>query len=227
MNQEFIEALREIVDQKGISEELLFETIEDALVAAYKKNFATLSNNSQSVKVSMNRETGEIHVYGQKAVVEEVLDDANEISLEESKEYSPRYQLGDIVDIEVTPRKFGRIAAQSAKQVVIQRIKEAESFINRPRSFVIRQNGIVVAMACSARETERHVAINRVYTRPEYRGQGFAAALVAHICKLIMDCGKIPLLYTDLSNPSSNKAYKNVGFVERGKVDEITLRWDE
>ena len=66
MNQEFIEALREIVDQKGISEDLLFQTIEDALVAAYKKNYATLSSNSQTVKVSMNRETGEIHVYGQK-----------------------------------------------------------------------------------------------------------------------------------------------------------------
>jgi len=126
MNQEFIEALREIVDQKGISEDLLFETIEDALVAAYKKNFATLSNNSQNVKVTMNRETGEIHVYGQKTVVEEVVEDVTEISLEESKEYSPKYQIGDIVDIEVTPRKFGRIAAQSAKQVVIQRIKEAE-----------------------------------------------------------------------------------------------------
>ena len=126
MNQEFIEALREIVDLKGISEELLFETIEDALVAAYKKNFATLSGSVQNVKVSMNRETGEIHVYGQKTVVDEVVDDSNEISLEEAKEYSPRYQLGDTVDIEVTPKKFGRIAAQSAKQVVIQRIKEAE-----------------------------------------------------------------------------------------------------
>lgn len=105
-------------------------------------------------------------------------------------------------------------------------IKEAENFISNPKSFVIKQNGNVVAMACSARETEKYIAINHVYTLPEYRGQGFAAALVAHICKLIMDCGKIPLLYTDLSNPSSNKAYKNVGFVERGKVDEITLRWD-
>ena len=126
MNQEFIEALREIVDQKGISEDLLFETIEDALVAAYKKNFATLSNASQDVKVTMNRETGDIHVYGQKTVVEEVVEDVNEISLDDAKEYSPKYQIGDIVDIEVTPRKFGRIAAQSAKQVVIQRIKEAE-----------------------------------------------------------------------------------------------------
>ncbi|MBW9144076.1 transcription termination factor NusA [Clostridium sp. CM028] len=126
MNQEFIEALREIVEQKGISEDLLFETIEDALVAAYKKNFATLSNSNQSVKVSMNRETGEIHIYGQKTVVEEVFEDANEISLEGAKEYSPKYQIDDTVDIEVTPRKFGRIAAQAAKQVVIQRIKEAE-----------------------------------------------------------------------------------------------------
>ena len=90
MNQEFIEALREIVDQKGISEDLLFQTIEDALVAAYKKNYATLSSNSQNVKVSMNRETGEIHVYGQKIVVEEVVEEVNEISLEEAKEYSPK-----------------------------------------------------------------------------------------------------------------------------------------
>ena len=81
MNQEFIEALREIVDQKGISEDLLFQTIEDALVAAYKKNYATLSGSSQNVKVSMNRETGEIHVYGQKIVVEEVDEEVNEISL--------------------------------------------------------------------------------------------------------------------------------------------------
>lgn len=128
MNQEFIEALREIVKEKGISEDLLFTTIEDALVAAYKKNY-TNSLNSQNVNVTMNRETGEIHVYSRKEIVEDVQDDVNEISLEDAKDIDPRYQLGDIVDIEVTPRKFGRVAAQAAKQVVIQRIKEAERSI--------------------------------------------------------------------------------------------------
>lgn len=129
MNEEFIDALREIVKEKGISEDLLFTTIEDALVAAYKKNYANSSVNSQNVKVNMNRETGETHVFAQKEVVDEVYDEACEISLEEAKEINPRYAVGDMAEIEVTPRSFGRIAAQSAKQVVIQRIKEAERSI--------------------------------------------------------------------------------------------------
>ena len=104
-------------------------------------------------------------------------------------------------------------------------MREAENFINGRKSFVIRQNGKAVSMAKSARETEKHMAINEVYTLPSYRGQGFAAAIVAHIGKLILDEGKIPLLYTDLSNPSSNKAYINVGFQPRGRVDEIKLEW--
>lgn len=126
MNQEFIEALREIVKEKGISEDLLFTTIEDALVAAYKKNYANNGANNQNVKVTMNRENGEIHVYSQKKVVDEVFDEVNEISTEEAKEINPNYDIEDVVSIEVTPKKFGRVAAQAAKQVVIQRIKEEE-----------------------------------------------------------------------------------------------------
>ncbi len=127
MNEEFIEALKEIVKEKGISEDLLFTTIEDALVAAYKKNYTT--GNTQNVKVTMNRENGEIHVYSQKKVSSEPVNDVEEISLEEAKQINPKFQLEDVVDIEVTPKKFGRVAAQAAKQVVIQRIKEAERSI--------------------------------------------------------------------------------------------------
>ncbi|WP_035290621.1 transcription termination factor NusA [Clostridium sp. KNHs214] len=123
MNEEFIESLKEIVKEKGIEEELIFSTIEDALVLAYKKNYG--SNNS-NVRVEMNRVTGDIHVYSQRDVAEEIEDPVCQISLEEAKEIDPKYQLGDIVELEVTPKKFGRVAAQSAKQVVIQRIKEAE-----------------------------------------------------------------------------------------------------
>ncbi|MBP2031666.1 N utilization substance protein A [Clostridium algifaecis] len=126
MNQEFIEALNEIVKEKGISKDLMFTTIEDALVAAYKKNYASHGANSQNVKVTMNRENGEIHVYSQKKVVEDVEDDLNEMLLEEAKELDPNYELDDLVSIEVTPKKFGRVAAQAAKQVVVQRIKEEE-----------------------------------------------------------------------------------------------------
>ncbi|MCH3963985.1 MAG: transcription termination factor NusA [Clostridium sp.] len=126
MNQEFIEALKEIVKEKGISKDLLFTTIEDALVAAYKKNYVVRGSGNQSVKVTMDRENGEIHVYSQKTVVESPEDDINEISLEDAKSIDAKYELGDLVSIEVTPRKFGRVAAQAAKQVVVQRIKEEE-----------------------------------------------------------------------------------------------------
>ena len=126
MNEEFVGALKELIKEKGISEELLFTTIQDAMVAAYKKNYANVNTNAQNVKVNMDRETGEIHVYAQKTVVDEVYDDVTEISLEDAKELSPRNEVDDVINIEVTPKNFGRVAAQLAKQVVTQRIKEAE-----------------------------------------------------------------------------------------------------
>jgi transcription termination/antitermination protein NusA len=129
MNEEFVGALKELVKEKGISEDLLFTTIQDALVAAYKKNYANLHTNAQNVKVIMDRETGEIKVYAQKVVVDEVYDDVTEISLEDAKEIRPTFEVDDIVDLEVTPKNFGRVAAQLAKQVVTQRIKEAERSI--------------------------------------------------------------------------------------------------
>lgn len=129
MNEEFVGALKELVKEKGICEDLLFTTIQDAMVAAYKKNYANANTNAQNVKVNIDRETGEIHVYSQKTVVDEVYDDITEISLEEAKEISPKSEVDDIISIEVTPKNFGRVAAQLAKQVVTQRIKEAERSI--------------------------------------------------------------------------------------------------
>lgn len=126
MNEEFIGALREIVKEKGISADSLFETIDDALVAAYKKHYASTGSSAQNVRISLNRDNGEIHVFSQKVVVDEVYDDVTEISLEDAKSIKPIYDLDDIVEIEVTPKNFGRVAAQLAKQMVVQRIKEAE-----------------------------------------------------------------------------------------------------
>jgi N utilization substance protein A len=126
MNEEFVGALKELVKEKGICEDLLFTTIQDAMVAAYKKNYANANTNAQNVKVNIDRETGEIHVYAQKTVVDEVYDDVTEISVEEAKELNPKSEVDDIINLEVTPKNFGRVAAQLAKQVVTQRIKEAE-----------------------------------------------------------------------------------------------------
>lgn len=124
---EVILALKAIAEEKGISEEMLFETLEDAMIAAYKKNY--VSSGSQNVRVNIDRETGEIKVFSLRQVVEEVQDDQDEITLEEAKEINPKYELLDFVENEVTPANFARVAAQSAKQIVTQRIKEAERSI--------------------------------------------------------------------------------------------------
>lgn len=122
MNAEFIEALNQIEKEKGISKETLFEAIEVSLVTACKKNFGT----SQNIKVIMDRENGDVSVFAQKKVVSEVTDRMLEISLEDARKIKVNYELGDIVDIVVTPKNFGRISAQTAKQVVLQKIREAE-----------------------------------------------------------------------------------------------------
>lgn len=122
MNADFISAIQELGKEKGIEPELLYQAVEDALVAAYKKN----SNTNQNVRVDMNKETGEIHVYAQRTVVEGVPVDETEMTEQEAQAIDPRYLAGDIVETEVTPKNFGRIAAQNAKQVVVQRIREAE-----------------------------------------------------------------------------------------------------
>lgn len=142
MNGEFLMAIEQIAKEKGIKKDILIDAIDAALVTAYKKNYGT----SQNVKVSIDRETGEVDVFGRKIVVLDVEDELMQISLEEAKNINPIYEEGDIVEIKVTPKNFGRIAAQTAKQVVVQRIREAErsiiyeEFINKEDEIV---NGLV------------------------------------------------------------------------------------
>lgn len=122
MNAEFMQAFEELGKEKGIAPEILFDAIEAALISAYKRNFGS----AQNVRVSLDRITGEIHVFARKIVVTEITEQHLEVSLAEAKEIDPRYEENDIIEIEVTPKDFGRIAAQTAKQVVVQRIREAE-----------------------------------------------------------------------------------------------------
>lgn len=122
MNREFIKAVEELEKEKEISKDLLIEAIESALVSAYKKNYGT----SQNVRVNIDRDTGDIDVFMRKDIVEVVADAFVEVSIEEAREIDPKYEVGDVIEKQVTPRHFGRIAAQTAKQVVVQRIREAE-----------------------------------------------------------------------------------------------------
>ncbi len=140
MNQEFLNALNEIVENKGIDKEVLIETIEQALLTAYKKNFG----QAQNVEVEFDRENGDIKVYSTREVVDEsnYYDSFLEIELTEARKISPSYEIGDIIRNEVTPSNFGRIAAQTAKQVVVQRLREAEREIVY-NEFMERESEIV------------------------------------------------------------------------------------
>ncbi len=122
MSAELLHALEQLEKERGIDKEILVDAIEQALISAYKRNFGS----AQNVEVNIERTSGEIRVYALKTIVEEITDTATEMSLEQAKRFGADFEIGDIVEVEVTPRKFGRIAAQTAKQVVMQRIREAE-----------------------------------------------------------------------------------------------------
>lgn len=119
---ELMLALEQIEKEKGISKDVIIEAIEKSLLDACKKDFG----KSENVTVNMDRETGAIEVYAAKTVVDVVEDDATEISLEKALMISSKYAVGDIVNIEITPKNFGRIAAQQARSVIVQTIKEEE-----------------------------------------------------------------------------------------------------
>lgn len=173
MNTEFLEALKDLEKEKGIAVDVLLEAIEAALLSAYKRNFGSLQN----ARVHIDRETGDFKVYTQRTVSEEVLDPRQEVSLEEAQAINPNYEFGDIVETEVTPRNFGRIAAQTAKQVVVQRIREAErniifeEFANREGDIItgiiqrVEQKNVLIELG----KTEAILAPSEQMPGEEYR----------------------------------------------------------
>lgn len=157
MNAEFIEALGQLEKEKGISKDILIEAIEAALISGYKRNF----HSAQNVRVDIDRTTGRVRVFARKTVVEDAVDPRLEISLPAAREINPSYQLGDIVEIEVTPADFGRIAAQTAKQVVTQRIREAERSIIY-QNFIDREDDIVTGIVQRADNRHYYIDLGRV-----------------------------------------------------------------
>lgn len=147
-NKEMIEAIDLLAKEKGISKEVLFSAVEEALKNAYKNNFAKQNSygmpvsrmngdmadaskyrrtvGNVNIRVELDRTTGAVHIFARKTVVPEVEDDANEISLEEARQILPTYEEDDIVEVEVTPKDFRRVAAQTAKQVFMQKLRAAE-----------------------------------------------------------------------------------------------------
>ena len=122
MNTELLEALEQIEKEKDISKETLLEAIENSLLTACKNHFGKADN----VKVNIDPVTCQFSVYAEKTVVENVEDDVTEISLEKAREIDSKYELGDIVNVEIKSKEFGRIATQNAKNVILQKIREEE-----------------------------------------------------------------------------------------------------
>jgi len=129
MNSELFEALELLEKEKGISKDYMLERVEAALISAYKRDRNGLAN----VRVDINREKQDIRMYEQKTIVEEVLDEEQEITLADAMKINRKYALGDICEIELKPKSFRRLSAQTAKQVIIQGIREAE------RSMMIKE----------------------------------------------------------------------------------------
>lgn len=122
MNTELMEALNVLEREKNISKETLLEAIEQSLIQACKNHFGKADN----VKVNINSETGDFSVFAEKTVVEQVEDPVMEISLANAKMMDSKYELGDVVNVEIKSREFGRIATQNAKNVILQKIREEE-----------------------------------------------------------------------------------------------------
>ena len=119
---DFIEALEEINKTKGIDKEIIIEAVEAAMVMAYKKN----SKTNEDVEVNIDRNTGQMRVFTIKEVVSEVTDEDKQISLEEARKTYEEIEEGDRIETDIEPKTFGRIATQNAKQLIIQKLKDAE-----------------------------------------------------------------------------------------------------
>ena len=124
MKSEFALAFNEVVEDRQLSREVILEALESALVSAYRR--AVNASNAQLVEAKVNMDTGQVEIYAEKEVVEDVQDERTEVLLGDARKVTPEAELGDMVVVETTPENFGRVAAQTARQVIQQRIREAE-----------------------------------------------------------------------------------------------------
>lgn len=173
-NPELIEALNAIEKEKDISKEILLEAIENSLVAACKNEFGKTDN----VRVNLDRETGEFHVYQDKVVVEEPEDTMLQMSLTEAEVKFPGTALGETVSIEVTPKNFGRIAAQKAKQVVVQKIREEERKVLYDQYYT-KEHDIVTGMVQRYSNGNYNINIGKIDAiltpQEQVKGENFSA----------------------------------------------------
>ena len=196
-----LNALEVLEKEKGISKEIVVSALEAALVSAYKRNYG----QAQNVEVEFTDKTGDIHVYSVKEVVDMVFDSTLEVSIEDALEINKAYELGDKIRFEVTPKDFGRIAAQTAKQVIMQRIREAERSIIYDE-FIAFENDILTGVV--ERQDSRYIYVNlgkieSVLPKSEQiPGEEFQAhdRIKVYITK-VENTSKGPQIYVSRSHP--------------------------
>ena len=154
---EFFSALEAMAKERRINKDVLFSAIESALISAYKKNFGKTAN----VRAAIDPIKGSVEVYSRKTVVEEVMDPLCEMSLAEAREIRPQYEIGDLVEVPVTPKNFGRIAAQTGKQVVVQHLREAERGVIYDE-YSQKENEILTAIVQRVENKQVFVELGRV-----------------------------------------------------------------
>lgn len=197
-----MDALKDLCAEKEIKPEVLFEAVESALKVAYKKNF----NQDDNVEITIDQDNGSFHVYSLKSVVENVTDPIIEISLEEAQKISPGCDIDDVIEIEVTPKDFGRIAAQAAKQSVVQKLREAErgviydEFTNRDSDLVrgkvvrIEDDNLIVEVG----KTEAILVPSEQTPLDNYKIGDFVRAYIIEVRK----GGKGPQVYLSRTHPN-------------------------
>ncbi|MBL1225623.1 transcription termination factor NusA [Enterococcus sp. BWR-S5] len=153
MSKEMLNALEALEAEKGIKKEIVIEALEAALVSAYKRHYGQANN----VEVEFDGKKGNIHVYAVKEVTDEVMDSQLEVSLKDAMEINMAYEVGDKIRFEVTPKDFGRIAAQTAKQVILQRVREAERTVIYDE-FSAYENDIMQGIV--ERQDRRYIYVN-------------------------------------------------------------------
>ncbi len=153
MNKEMLGALDALEREKGISKAIVIEALEAAMISAYKRHYG----QAQNVEVEFDEKKGDVHIFSVKEVTEEVMDSQLEVSLEEAQKINPAYEIGDMIRFEVTPKDFGRIAAQTAKQVILQRVREAERSIIY-NEFSAYENEIMQGIV--ERQDNRYIYVN-------------------------------------------------------------------
>ncbi len=155
-SNEFFSALDALSKERRIDKQRLFDAIEQALISAYKKNFGKNAN----VRATIDPQKGLVEVLSRKTVVETVEDAQTEMSLEEARAIQPRYEVGDLVEVQVTPKDFGRIAAQTAKQVVVQHLREAERGVIY-EEYSQKENEILTAIVQRIENKTAYVELGR------------------------------------------------------------------